>query len=129
MSDIINEELTQLASEFIACRQSSKKNWFPDEIWKKAIIVSKKLPIKVVCRAIKVSPCYFRKKKSDFASLESENSMTFLEIPQSQSISPNFITISIETPYGHKLKIDGATTSCLIPILSEFLKGGSQCCK
>ena len=128
MPNTINEELAELASEFTAVRLSGRKSWFPDNIWKKAIIIANKLPISAVCQAIKVHPGYLRKKISDFDSSNTKP-LTFLEIPQRIRADLNTITIVMETSRGHKLKIDGAATSCLCSLISEFFKEGKSCCR
>lgn len=129
MLNQIHEELSQLTLKFTEIRQSGKKNWFPDQVWREAITITDKLPIVTVCKAIKVNPTYFRKKMSDFASKNIKEPLTFLEIPQRTSTPQNAITINIESSCGHKLKIDGASASCLIPLISQFLKEGIPCCK
>jgi len=129
MSVVIDEDLAQLASEFTIARQSGKGNQYPLSIWYKAIILAKKLTIPVVCKAINVNPVYFRKKISVLDSINSEAPHSFLEIPQNKFDAINVITINFETPCGNKLKIEGATTSCLVPIVNEFLRRGVSCCK
>lgn len=129
MSSTVHDELFQLVSKFTAIRQSGKKNWFPDDIWKAAATITNKLSISVVCKAINVHPTYLRKKIADFSTTETQEPLTFLEIPQRASEVINAITINIENSNGHKLTIDGATTSFLIPLINEFLKGGSSCSK
>lgn len=129
MSNIINEELIELASEFAAVRQGSKKNWFPKELWLKAVAIAQKNSLPDVCRAIKVHPAYFRKKMLLLAPLNSDESMTFVEIASPTQKIPGIITINIETFDGYKLMINDMPTSCLTTILSEFLKERSSCCK
>jgi hypothetical protein len=128
MSKIINEQLIKLASEFAALRQSGKKNWFPDAIWQKAISIAQQLSIAEVCQAIKVHPAYFRKKMPLFASQDAEQPITFLELipPKPKS---NIMTIHVESSHGHRLSVEGIARSDLTSFLSEFLKGGTPCCK
>jgi hypothetical protein len=71
MQKIIND----LASEFATLRLSGKKNWFPDAIWQKAVLVAEQFSIAEVCRAIKVHPAYFRKKMALFAPQSEEQPM------------------------------------------------------
>ena len=129
MSFTIDEELSQLASEFITIRQSRVRNRFPEEIWKRVINIANKIPIQTVCAAINIQVAYLRKKMSDFDSLECKEPLTFLEIPKNSSNLVGTITINIETSCGNKLKIEGATTSCIGSLIHEFLKGGSSCYK
>lgn len=129
MSNAIHEELSQLASKFTENRLLGKKHSFPDELWKAAIAITDKLPIAMVCQAIKITPAYLRKKMSDLASINTKEPLTFLEITQRASTPLNTITINVESSCGHRLKIDGASTSCLIPLISQFLKEGTSCCK
>lgn len=126
MSRIINNQLIELASEFATIRQSGKKNYFPDAIWQKAFSIAQRLSIKEVCRVIKVHPAYFRKKMGFFKSQIEEQSITFLELIAHK---PNTITIRIESSHGHKLSVESMAISDLVPVLSEFLKGGASCCK
>ena len=128
MSKIINEQLIKLASEFAALRQSGKKNWFPDAIWQKAISIAQQLSIAEVCQAIKVHPAYFRKKMALFTSQDPEQPITFLELipPKPKS---NIMIIHVESSHGHRLSVEGIASSDLTSFLSEFLKGGTPCCK
>ncbi len=128
MSDTIHEELSKLASEFTALRQSGR-NKYPDDLWKAATEIANRLPLSEVCRAIKVQPAHLRKKISAFISKDAKESLTFLEIPQTINDAPKSISFNIETSCGHKLKIDGATTSHLLPVIDAFLKGGISCFK
>lgn len=129
MSNTVHEELAQLASKLTTIRQSGKKNWFPEEIWESAAIITNKLPISVVCKVLNVHPAYLRKKIADITTAHTQEPLTFLEIPQRAREVINAITINIENSHGHKLTIDGATTSSLIPLVNEFLKGGTSCSK
>ena len=128
MSKIINEQLIKLASEFEALRQSGKKNWFPDAVWKKAVFIAQQFSIAEVCQAIKVHPAYFRKKIPLFASQDTEQPITFLELipPKPKS---NIMIIHVESSHGHRLSVEGITSSDLTSFLSEFLKGGTPCYK
>ena len=56
MLNAIHEELSQLASKFSENRQSGKKKWFPNELWRAAITIADKLPVATVCQAIKTTP-------------------------------------------------------------------------
>ena len=82
----------------------------------------------MVCKAIKVHPAYLRKKISDVTAPKTEEPLTFLEISPPTKEIINAITINIENSHGHKLTIDGATTSSLIPLVNAFLKGGASSC-
>lgn len=126
MSKIINDQVAELASEFSTLRQSGKKNWFPDTIWKKAVFIAQQLSIAEVCRAIRVHPAYFKKKMALFTSLNEETPITFLELIPTKS---NVIKIHVESSHGHKLSVEGMAISDFTSILSEFLKGGAPCCK
>jgi hypothetical protein len=126
MSKSINEELIELASEFATLRQAGKRSWFPDAIWQKAILLAQQLPIPEICRAIKVHPAYFRKKQALLAPKNSDQSLTFLELTP---VKPRTIAVHVVSSCGHKLSVDGLVMSDLTSILSEFLKGGTPCCK
>jgi len=129
MSDKINEELLQLASEFTAARESKNKNRYPAVIWEKAIKIANKFTIPIVCEAINVNPIYFRKKVSDLNLKNSDDSLDFFEIQQNKCKSISELTIKIETSCGNLLRIEGASPSSLIPIINEFLHGGKPCFK
>jgi hypothetical protein len=122
MQKIIND----LASEFETLRLSGKKNWFPDAIWQKAVLVAQQFSIAEVCRAIKVHPAYFRKKMALFAPQSEEQPITFLELIPPK---PNIITIHVQSSHGHRLSVEGMAVSDFASVLSEFLKGGVPCCK
>ena len=126
MSKTLHDQLIELASEFATLRQSGKRNWFPDAVWKKAVSIAKQLPVMEVCKAIDVHPAYFRKKMALFSSLSQEPPITFLELIPTK---PNSITMHIESSQGHKLSVDGIAISDFTSVLSAFLKGGSPCCK
>ena len=129
MSHNAHEELAALASEFSNLRQSAKKQWFSDTVWQKAVTITQKLPFAEVCKAIKVSPAYLRKKAALYLPINQEQPITFVELIQPKQEFLGAIKLNIETSCGHKLTVEGATVSCLIPLISEFLKGGSSCSK
>lgn len=129
MSYNAREELAALASEFFNLRQSAKKQWFSDTVWQKAVAITQKLPFAEVCKAIKVAPAYLRKKAALYLSVNQEQPITFVELIQPKQEFLSAIKFNIETSCGHKLTVEGATVSCLIPLISEFLKGGSSCSK
>jgi hypothetical protein len=126
MSKTINEQLIELASEFATLRQSGKKNWLPDAVWQKAVLIAQQLSIADVCRAIKVHPAYFRKKMALFSPQNEDQSITFVELIPPK---PNIITIHVESSHGHRLSVEGMAISDLTTVLSAFLKGGAPCCK
>lgn len=128
MSHTINEELANLASEFAALRQV-KKNKFPKAAWQKAISIAQRLPLIDVCQAINITPAYLRAKIKNLNSLDSGTPIKFVEVshPKYEPLSP--LTINIETSFGYKLTVQGATTSCLVILLNEFFKESSACCK
>jgi hypothetical protein len=128
MSYTVHEELAALASEFSNLRQSKKK-WFSETIWQKAVAITQKLPFAEVCKTIKVAPTYLRKKAALYSSINQEQPITFIELIQPKQEFLGAIKLNIETSCGHKLTVEGATVSCLIPLISEFLKGGSSCSK
>lgn len=126
MSKIINNELIELAQEFATFRQSGKKNWFPETLWQKAVFIAQQLSIAEVCRAIRVHPAYFKKKMVLFPPQSEKQHITFLELMPPKS---SIITIHIESSHGHRLSVEGMAISDLTCVLSEFLKGGTTCCK
>jgi hypothetical protein len=125
----IYKELAALALEFAALRQSSKKRWFPPVLWQRAFSMAQRLPAAEICRAIKVHPAYFQKKMILFTSDASDacEPPTFVEVFPGESFSR--LTIRVENQWGHKLSIEGASLSSLVPLLAEFLKGGMPCSK
>lgn len=125
MSNTINDQLIELTSEFATLRKFGKKNYFSDNLWKKAVSIAQQLSIAEVCRAIKVHPAYFRKKMALFRSQSEEQPITFLELIPTKST----ITIHVASSHGHRLSVEGMAISDLPSVLSEFLKGGAPCCK
>src|SRR5271155_2111736 len=113
MQKIIND----IASEFATLRQSGKKNWFPDAIWQKAVLIAQQFSIAEVCKAIKVHPAYFRKKMDLFAPQNEEQPITFLELIPPK---PNIITIHVQSSHGHRLSVEGMEISDFASVLSEF---------
>lgn len=128
MSNTLDEELIELASEINMLRQANQKR-FPKAVWQKAVSIAEKLPLAHVCCAIQVAPAYLRKKIALFSPIASEGHMPFVELlpPKHEPLNP--VTISIEIPCGNKLTIEGVASACLVPLVSEFLKGGSLCSK
>lgn len=114
-------ELVELASEFAAERQSNKK-WIPKATWLKAISIAQHIPLKDVCRAINVSPAYFHKKMARLSHPEFSPDMTFIEISPPKPEPHTIVKVNVETPSGHRMTIEGATVSCIAPLLAEFLK-------
>lgn len=123
MSHTLDEELIDLASEITMLRRTKQKR-FPKAFWQKAVSIAEKFPLAHVCRAIQVAPAYFRKKIALFSPIASEGHMTFVELLPPKHEPLNAVTINIEIPCGNKLTIEGAASSCLVPLVSEFLKGG-----
>ena len=119
------QALNELASEFATARQSNKRKWFPEALWRKAILIAQQFSIAEVCLAIKVHPSYFQKKIA-LLNPPKHPPVSFLELPSSML---NTIVVHVESSHGHKLSIQGVMGSNLPSILSEFLKGGSSCSK
>jgi hypothetical protein len=131
MSSILSQtsnELSALASEFAVIRQGNRKKSFPVTLWQKAMSITQHIPAVEVCRAIHVHPSYFQKKMKLLANNLCEPPK-FVEVLPCKSLSTCRITVCIESRYGHKLSIEGASASSLIPLLAEFLKGGIPCSK
>ena len=126
MSITIYEELSSLAAEFDAIRQTTKRIRFAKTLWQQAIAIAQQLSIAIVCRAIKISAQYFRKKMALLAQSETEQSVTFVELIQPKTSA---LTIHIESSFGHKLLVEGLAISSFGVLLSEFFKAGSPCCK
>lgn len=123
MSEFISEELVELASEFNAQRQTGRKNWFPEAVWKKAIDLSKKFSINEVCRAIQVNPAYFKQKIEHFNPVSS--GVTFVEVPLRDH--PGSMIINLQTPNGYNLTIQGGTSTCVDSLIQAVIIGGNKC--
>ena len=110
--------LKELAATFAELR-ALKCKAFPKEIWKKTFSLINQIPIEEICRAIKIPPCHFRKKMKSFGDILEKGS-DFVEIKTKNPISPDLITIELETPTGFKAKIQGSSF-CLNQVLNGLL--------
>jgi hypothetical protein len=126
MQENYTEELNELALEFKSMRDTGERR-FPESLWQKTIAIIKTTPIGKVSTAIAVPVPYLRKKIREFSG--NTKPLRFVEaIPQTQMSSCGF-TISVATPNGNMMKIEGATEASLNLLVSVFLKEGSLCSK
>ena len=118
-------ELNELVLEFRSVRESGIRR-FPEAIWKKAISLTKKIPIEEISSAINVSVSYLQRKSKDLAV--NLQPVRFVEaVPQ--FLSSSDIVVIVQTSKGHSMKIEGINSSSLIDLMSGFFKGDSTCSK
>ncbi len=116
-------ELNQLALEFQRARKSCS-NKYPQDIWRQAIFLAKKLSVEEVSEVLHIAPAYLYKKIKDLTS--NTKPIRFIEAVSQPSTDSSSIVISIETSVG-QMKIEGVTDDSLRILMSEFFRGGSSC--
>ena len=115
-----DQTLSELAARFAELRAVNCR-FYPAEVWKRAISLTSEFPIEKICRALSVQSAYFRKKMKDFGEILEESS-DFVEVKTKNAISPDLITIELETPTGFKAKIHGSSF-CLCQVLNGLFGG------
>lgn len=118
-------ELNQLVLEFQTARKSCS-NKFPQDIWQKAISLTKKLSVDEVSEALHIVPAYLYKKIKESSS--NTRPVRFIEaVPQPSTVASG-IVISIET-FAGQMKIEGVTNDSLRILMSDFFRGDTSCSK
>jgi hypothetical protein len=115
-----DQTLNELAATFAELRAINCRS-YPAEVWKRAIFLTNQFPIEKICRVLSVQAAYFRKKMKDFGEIFEEGS-DFVEVKTKNAISPDLITIELETPTGFKAKIQGSSF-CLCQVLNGLFGG------
>jgi hypothetical protein len=119
MSLDATQKLQELAVTFAELRASDCRS-YPEEVWRKAISLTKQIPVEEVCRVLSVQSAYFRKKMKGFEVVSVKNS-DFVEVKAKNAISSELIIIDLETPTGFKAKIQGCS-SCLCQVLNGLFR-------
>jgi hypothetical protein len=111
------QELEELAVIFAELRASDCRA-YPTEVWKRAISLTKQIPVEEVCRILLVQLAYFRKKMRVLGAISDETA-DFVEVKTRNAIPGDLITIDLETPAGFRAKIQGSS-SCLYQVLNSL---------
>jgi hypothetical protein len=120
MNDIVihstddEAKLVQAAEQFKRWRENpGKGKCIPQELWKVAVALSKKISIWKICKALKISYEQLRKqiKISGILQKPSSLSNSFIEIPiktkAAVSIEDRNSVLEFENPNGFKMRIKG----------------------